>query len=212
MNPVKFCKFAALTLVLTFALAGCRKRPTHITDIPGRGVPPITNTVGRGGPLDPGTGSGVRVPGGDNTVATPITRGPGGEIPFPEGVRLDRSNFTPDHNQFQQQTVHFAFDSSVVKAEDLGKIQTVADHLKANARAMVEIEGHCDERGTAEYNRALGERRALSVREVLLDLGIANERVNTISYGEDQPADQGHTEAAWTKNRRGVFVLLNPKQ
>ena len=72
------------------------------------------------------------------------------------------------------------------------------------------IEGHCDERGTEEYNRALGERRALSVREFLVTLGVAPDRVETVSFGEDRPADPGHSSAAWDKNRRGEIVLLSP--
>ena len=78
--------------------------------------------------------------------------------------------------------------------------------------AAVQVEGHCDERGTEEYNRALGERRALAAREALIGLGIASDRVDTISYGEDKPAVPGHNESAWSKNRRGAFVLLTPPQ
>ena len=73
------------------------------------------------------------------------------------------------------------------------------------------IEGNCDERGTEEYNRALGERRALAAREALAKLGIDPMRIRTISYGKDKPADPGHDEAAWAKNRRDDFVLLHPK-
>jgi peptidoglycan-associated lipoprotein len=73
------------------------------------------------------------------------------------------------------------------------------------------IEGHCDERGTEEYNRALGERRALAAREYLvLQKGLDASLVDTISYGEDRPADTGHNEAAWSKNRRDEFILLKP--
>ena len=72
------------------------------------------------------------------------------------------------------------------------------------------IEGHCDERGTEEYNRALGERRALAAREYLNSLGIKGERVRTVSYGEDRPSVDGHDESAWSKNRRAEFILLKP--
>lgn len=209
MNPVNLLKFFALALVVSISLTGCRKRPKSITDIPGQRAPTIENPGGRGGPIDPNAGRGPVLPSPGDTQ---VTRGSEGEIAFPAGVRPDRSLFNADHSQFSQQTVYFAFDSSVVRAEDLSKIQAVADFLRSEPRTMVEVEGHCDERGTLEYNRALGERRALAVREVLLDLGVANERINTISYGEDQPADPGHDEAAWSKNRRGVFVLLRPKQ
>ena len=73
------------------------------------------------------------------------------------------------------------------------------------------IEGHCDERGTEEYNRALGERRALSVRDALVGLGVSTDRVRTMSLGEDRPADMGLDDSAFARNRRGEFVLLKPK-
>ena len=72
------------------------------------------------------------------------------------------------------------------------------------------VEGHCDERGTEEYNRSLSERRALSIRERLVNLGVSASRVTTEAFGEDKPADLGHDEAAWSKNRRGEFILLVP--
>jgi len=98
----------------------------------------------------------------------------------------------------------------VVKSSEKSKAAAVADYLKGNAAAAVKVEGHCDERGTEEYNRSLGERRALACREELIRLGIDANRVDTISYGEDRPADPGHDESAWKKNRRGEFVLLTP--
>jgi peptidoglycan-associated lipoprotein len=74
----------------------------------------------------------------------------------------------------------------------------------------VEVDGHCDERGTEEYNRALGERRALALREELISLGVDPNRIDTVSYGKDRPAETGHDEAAWRKNRRGEFLLETP--
>jgi peptidoglycan-associated lipoprotein len=73
------------------------------------------------------------------------------------------------------------------------------------------IEGHCDERGTEEYNRALGERRALALREALAKAGVSPDRIRTISYGKDRPVNPGHDESAWAQNRRGEFILLHPK-
>jgi peptidoglycan-associated lipoprotein len=80
--------------------------------------------------------------------------------------------------------------------------------MKANQAKAVLVEGNCDERGTEEYNRSLGERRALAVREELIRLGIPPTDVDTISYGKDRPAEQGHDEAAWKKNRRDDFIVL----
>ena len=83
--------------------------------------------------------------------------------------------------------------------------------LSADASAKLLIEGNCDERGTQEYNRSLGERRALAAREALAKMGIDPSRVRTISYGKDKPVDPDNNEAAWAKNRRDDFVLLHPK-
>ena len=82
-----------------------------------------------------------------------------------------------------------------------------AEWLINNSDVAVTIEGHCDERGTNEYNLALGERRAASAKTFLMDLGIAGSRLNTISYGEERPVDPGHNEEAWAKNRRGHFTI-----
>ena len=116
-----------------------------------------------------------------------------------------------DRVHFKSETVYFDFDRSVVKASEKGKVETVANYFKDHPTEKLQIEGHCDERGTEEYNRALGERRALAVREYLVNLGVAADRIFTLSWGEDKPADPGHDEAAWSKNRRGEFILLKPK-
>jgi peptidoglycan-associated lipoprotein len=87
----------------------------------------------------------------------------------------------------------------------------VAQALAADPNTKLLVEGNCDERGTEEYNRALGERRALAAREALAKLGVDPKRIRTESFGKDKPADTGHDEAAWQKNRRDDFVLLHPK-
>ncbi len=103
--------------------------------------------------------------------------------------------------------VLFAYDSSQVSAGERAKIEAVANHLKQNSSQAVILEGHCDERGSREYNLALGERRALALRTYLIGLGIASDRTQTKSYGEENPATPNHDEAAWSRNRRGEFVL-----
>jgi peptidoglycan-associated lipoprotein len=84
-----------------------------------------------------------------------------------------------------------------------------AEILKKNVSWVVTIEGHCDERGSAEYNLALGDKRAAAIRNYLLSLGIPPARVRTVSYGKEYPFDPGHTEEAWAKNRRGQFVITS---
>ena len=117
---------------------------------------------------------------------------------------------TADREAFRNETIYFDYDRFTVKASEAAKLEKVADQLKQNSKHKLRVEGNCDERGTEEYNRSLGERRALSAREFLIKLGVGAERITTTSYGEDKPAELGHDEAAWAKNRRAEFVLLKP--
>jgi len=103
--------------------------------------------------------------------------------------------------------VYFDYDSSQVNSSERSKVEAVAQNLKKNASFAVIIEGHGDERGSNEYNLALGERRAQAIRSYLIDLGIEADRIQTKSYGEEQPSQAGHDEASWAANRRGDFVL-----
>lgn len=110
-------------------------------------------------------------------------------------------------SRFENQDIYFEFDS-IRLAPDAQEILTQkADWLRANPAATVTIEGHCDNRGTNEYNLALGEGRAQSAKAFLVDLGIDSSRLNTISYGEERPLDNAQTEEAWSKNRRDHFVI-----
>jgi peptidoglycan-associated lipoprotein len=108
---------------------------------------------------------------------------------------------------FLNELIHFEFDKSRLLPEAKAILRVKAEWLKANPEAQAIIEGHCDERGTNEYNLALGDRRAQSAKTYLVDLGIAAERLTCISYGEERPLDPGHDEAAWAKNRRDQFVI-----
>lgn len=103
--------------------------------------------------------------------------------------------------------VYFDYDSSQVADTERSKIEAVSQHLKQNDAHAVIIEGNCDERGSNEYNLALGERRAQAIRAYLAGLGIGADRIQTKSYGEEKPVNPGHDDAAWAANRRGEFVL-----
>ena len=103
--------------------------------------------------------------------------------------------------------VRFDFDKSEVKEDGRKTCQAVAAYLKKNPKAKLLIEGHCDERGTAEYNMALGERRATAVMTYLVSLGVPKAALSTVSFGKEKPLDPGHDEGAWAKNRRAHFVL-----
>lgn len=103
--------------------------------------------------------------------------------------------------------VYFAYDSSTVNSEEAAKVEKVASLLNRNKWKGVIVEGHTDERGSREYNLALGERRALAVRDYLISLGVDPSKVQTKSYGEEMPDDMGHDESAWRNNRRAVFAM-----
>jgi peptidoglycan-associated lipoprotein len=103
--------------------------------------------------------------------------------------------------------VYFELDSSDLSPANQKSLDENAALLKRYTVWAVTIEGHCDERGTAEYNLALGERRAIAARAYLVSLGIAADRLRTVSYGKEFPFDPGHDEAAWSKNRRAHFVI-----
>ena len=103
--------------------------------------------------------------------------------------------------------VYFGFDASNLASGEMAKIEAVANHLAERTDRVVIIEGNCDERGSNEYNLSLGELRAIAIRDYLVTLGIAADRIQTKSYGEEKPAVQGQGESAWSKNRRGEFAI-----
>lgn len=119
-----------------------------------------------------------------------------------------RQQLKTEIRHFQAEKIFFDFDRSDLKAEARAVLKKKADWLRQNPSYSLKIEGHCDERGTSEYNVALGERRAVAAWKYLNALGISGDRMSTISYGEEQPADQAHNEAAWAKNRRDEFRLI----
>jgi peptidoglycan-associated lipoprotein len=118
-----------------------------------------------------------------------------------------RAEIRVDRDMFENDDVQFEFDSAKLSMEAQDILRRKAEWLKANPRAKVIIEGHCDERGTNEYNLALGDRRAFSAKSFLVDLGIADSRLTTVSYGEERPIDSRADEDAWAKNRRAHFVI-----
>jgi peptidoglycan-associated lipoprotein len=197
MKLNKFANLLVIGLVLTVAASGCRKKPVNVTELTGA-------RAGRMSDMPPG-----------NPIRTgdqPLTEG--NPIGVPTGhesnSRTLHDGWPEDAQTLKTETVYFDFDSSVLKGSEKPKVSAVADYLKANSANAVRVEGNCDERGTEEYNRSLGERRALAVREELIRLGIDPTRADTISYGKDKPAVQGHDETAWKQNRRDDFIVLSP--
>ena len=199
MKYAKLLILLVVVLALSFGVVGCKKKPIGPTPIPGM-MGNIRGTNDTSGSL-PGTALAPD----QNPNVKPVPEGP-----IPLGGR-NLGDYLPNPERFAANTVYFDFDRATIKPSETGKIEEVAKYLQANPTHAVQIEGHCDERGTEQYNLSLGERRSLSVREYLVTAGIQPDRIFTISYGESRPADPGHNEAAWAKNRRGVFVLLTPK-
>ena len=208
MKAVKIASYLVLALVVSLSAVGCRKNPQRTTAIPGLQGGAIRDTGSR--PID----NAQRVP-VDTGVGN--NNNPSGNILDPNkgdglsAAKGDFSNWIENRDEFKGQTIYFEFDKSTIKPSEVGKLEEVARKMKTQFQGKaLRIEGHCDERGTEEYNRSLGDRRALSIREKLVALGLNPEMVPTVSFGEDKPADLGHAEAAWSKNRRGELILLSP--
>jgi len=181
--------FSITVLLLLFAV-GCHKKTPPVV----RPLPPPPPPTAQGGQRPPAPPEPVNEP----TVVPP------------EPVAEDKiaSSSLDDLNRNSPlKPVFFALDSDALTAENQKALEEDASILKRYATWTVTIEGHCDERGTAEYNLALGERRAVAARAYLVSLGISADRLRTVSYGKEFPFDPGHDEAAWSKNRRAHFVV-----
>ena len=188
-----------LTALIMVTSAGCKTKPKNITPIPGAG----TQVSGSGNLLNRDNSGSI------NTNGDVVTIDESGNIGL-SGLE-EFENMLMDRDALAAQTVYFELDRSEIHPDDEGKVEAVAGILAQDEANKVLIEGHCDERGTEEYNRALGERRALSVRDALVGLGVSADRIRTMSFGEDRPADPELNDAAYSRNRRGEFVLLKPK-
>jgi peptidoglycan-associated lipoprotein len=184
---------AVSVIVLALAIGACGKKQPPVA----RPVPPP--------PVDPSASGADRPP----APPTPIQENPA--VP-PEPVAEDPLRVS-DIDKINQnspfQPMFFAYDSAEVDAAGQQTLNANAEILKKYPEWVITIEGHADERGTAEYNLALGERRAMAARTYLLSLGIPADRLKIVSYGKEFPFDPSHTEAAWSKNRRAHFVVTS---
>jgi peptidoglycan-associated lipoprotein len=179
----------SLALVAAIVTATCAKKPAPVA----RPTPPPSATAS----------GGAKPPAPPQPVAEPVPVPP---EPVPEDAVGSKS--LDDLNRDSPlKPVFFELDSSDLSSDAQATLQANAGVLKQYAAWQITIEGHCDERGSAEYNLALGERRALAARDYLVSLGIAATRVRTVSYGKEFPFDPGHDEGAWSKNRRAHFVI-----
>lgn len=125
-----------------------------------------------------------------------------------QGANAGTDAAGPTSGQLQNRTIYFDFDSSEIKSDYNAMITAHARYLAANPSVKVRVEGNTDERGSREYNIGLGERRAQAVRRALMLQGVSEGQITTVSYGEERPAVTGHTEEAWSRNRRANIVYL----
>ena len=191
MNGTFSWKWAALALLLACALAaGCAKKQTVKSGVEA-GAPPEASA--------PGTGE------------APVKETPVAEAPPPmmtaKEAEAARGVAVTEEKPSRFEDVRFDFDQATLREDGKKTCQGVAAYMKSHPHATLLIEGHCDERGTAEYNLALGERRATAVKNYLVSLGVPGAALHTVSFGKERPLDPGHNEDAWAKNRRVHFLL-----
>ena len=182
-------KFPAVHLTLLFlamalVVAGCKKQPPPVTDTP---EPPKVEQRTAPPPAEPIKEEPMK--------AVQDKPAPARSMSADEASRLLKA-------------IYFDFDRYEIRPDQTAALKANADVLKGQlSNWKLVIEGHCDERGTNEYNMALGDRRANAARQYLIDMGVSPVRIRTISFGEERPADPSHGEEAWAKNRRGEFIV-----
>lgn len=172
-------KLALLLVVLSLIFVGCAQKAVQT-------APPVTGTQ-------------------DRVLSDEEKR----RIAEEELARAERDRLLREQERLAGilRDVYFEFDSYAISGSELPKIEGVSSFMKQDRGIRVVVEGHCDERGTVDYNLALGQKRAEAVKDYLVKLGVENSRVRTISYGKELPADTGKSEQAWAKNRRAHFKI-----
>ncbi|MBI1734065.1 MAG: peptidoglycan-associated lipoprotein Pal [Candidatus Rokubacteria bacterium] len=188
-------------LVLVVALAGCAKRPATTAAV----APAPTGTGATTGPttMQPSQPTTTTPPAAMQPSTPPTTAAPTTTTPAP-GPRPSPREFVSTPNL---RDVFFDFDKYDIRPEDAKTLDSNAQWLKSNPNQLVLIEGHCDERGTNEYNLALGERRAKAAMNYLVSQGVQASRITIISYGEERPTCSDKNESCWAKNRRAHFLV-----
>ena len=193
-----------LTCVSVIALAGC-KSDAGAED---------TSNVGQGNTNDPTLleKTDLQAQGGAGFVANPRENEEQGKWQDTQKIaNTDPDGWTiadPSGNRLNMPVIYFAYDSDLLVPSETFKLDKIAAYMQNNPSLAIIIEGHCDQRGTDEYNRALGERRANAIRAYLAGRNVANNRMRTVSYGKDKPALSGAGETNWRQNRRGVPIPM----
>ena len=183
-------KLMILAVLMTIVVGACSKKQPPVA----RPMPPPA--------VDPNAAGGTAPPPPPQPVNEPVP-----VPPMPADDNISAKSIDDLNRDSPLKPLFFALDQSEVSAEGQKVLQDNAAVMKKYPTWSITIEGHCDERGTAEYNLALGERRAIAAKNYLVSLGIPADKVKTVSYGKEFPFDPGHDDGAWSKNRRAHFVI-----
>ncbi len=192
-----------LLVLMTFLLAGCAKQLPLAPGVPEgdrAGVAPGSQTA-------PSAGAGGQQPSVGGRLDERDRSGTEGRMSGQEAPVLDPA---AEREAFLNEDILFAYNSFALTDESKELLARKVAWMERHPSVTVQLEGHCDERGTVAYNLALGERRANAVRQYMAALGISPSRMTTISYGEEFPIDPRHNDEAWARNRRAHFAILNP--
>lgn len=183
-NLFRMCAVASIMVAVSFLSAGCAKKTVPTEAKPTAEVAPVAK---------PKVDVGDKMGAAESLDSDPYSAA--------------NAKISEGRTHGPMLPVYFDFDKSNVRDDQKSRIEVNADFLNAHRKVMIAIEGNCDERGTNEYNMALGERRAQSAKKYLTNLGITDDRLNTVSYGEEKPLLFGHDEMSWAQNRRADFVI-----
>jgi peptidoglycan-associated lipoprotein len=184
--------FSSIAFVALVSVAACAKKPPVVG-------PPAPNPF-------PNSGASASSLGTDERPPAPPSLPPDSSV---RSTALNSGSVQAINDSDALKPVLFKYDSDELDESAKKTLAANAETLKTNRSWVVTVEGHCDERGSAEYNLALGDRRALAARNYLVTLGIAPDRLRTVSYGKEFPFDPGHDEDSWSKNRRAHFLLTS---
>jgi peptidoglycan-associated lipoprotein len=200
MKNVNLLGTFLVSIVMLSGVTGCQHKPVAPT--------PIPDWKQKSAQGDHSQDNGATL----QNPSQPIATTEPSPVDYAKYAPLFDGPHNEDREKFKDDAVYFDFDSSTVKPSEEAKLSDVANYFKNNDKFEgLIIEGNCDERGTEKYNLSLGERRALAVREYLHNLGVDDHRLKTVTYGASRPADSGHGESSWKKNRRDEFILVTPK-
>lgn len=210
MNPIARLFLAATLCLSLLALAGCGPKQVSPYTPTGNNMPEgsaldggmgnITEEMGAGSGMDGGLGAG-------GTEGLDATGGSGSNLSFAGDNQSDAYKREHGRSSPEMRPIYFEFDQSSIRSDQIPSMEHNGSYLKSNPTRSVLVEGNTDDRGTNEYNLALGERRAVAARNYLVEFGIEESRIRTVSYGEERPLFMGQSEDEFAHNRRDDFIL-----